>query len=163
MQTYTGNALIDVKQGTHTITNPVTLTSPTNINLAAGTTLTLISSPVSAVANTGGLTVDTAAGSTLTTNQVTNTGGFTKTGTGTVIITTNDWTGTGATNINGGTLRYTSDNAPGLGNSSTVTIAAGATLDVNSNNNQTPGGGTASVNGVSDTIGALAGGRIARQ
>ena len=156
MQTYTGNALIDVKKGTHTFNTGVTLTSATNINLAANTTLRF---SVNATSNAAGMTVDTATGSTFTTSPVTNTGGFTKTGPGMMIISTNDWTGTGATNINGGTLQYTSDNAPGLGNSSTVTVATGATLDFNSGGAQIVGvGGAVVAAGVSDTIGALAGG-----
>lgn len=144
MQTYTGNALIDVKQGTHFITTGVTFTSPTNVNLANGTALTLTTG---SVVNTGGLTVNTVGNSTYTTRQITNTGTFTKLGTGTVAITTSDWAGSGAVNINEGMMQYSNDNAAGLSNTAVVTVAAGATLDFNSSTGS----------GVSDTFGALAG------
>lgn len=127
-QTYTGNALIDVKQGSHRIDTggtgaggSMTMTSATDVNIASGAELTL--SPVA------------------------NAGGMNKNGLGILKIVKGDWSGTGATNVNQGTLQYSSDNLSGLGNSSTITVAAGATVDMNSS----------SAGKVNDTIGALAG------
>ena len=58
---------------------------------------------------------------------------LTKTGAGTMIISSNDWTNTGNVNVNGGTIKF-GNSAAGFSNSSTVTVASGATLDMNSIN-----------------------------
>jgi fibronectin-binding autotransporter adhesin len=74
--------------------------------------------------------------------SVTGAGRFVKRGTGTLTTGLHDWSNTGTTTISEGTLKF-GDSATGLGNSSAVTIASGATLDMNSFN---------------DTLGSLAGG-----
>ena len=89
------------------------------------------------------LTVGDNNTSTSYNGGVTGSGTFTKVGSGTFTISppVADWALTGPVNINAGTIKYGSSTA-GFSSSSTVTIASGATLDMNS---------------INDTFGALAG------
>jgi autotransporter-associated beta strand protein len=124
--TFTGalqaDGLLTLNQGL-TVTN-LSGTTTGNISVASGKTLTA----------GGDNTSTTYAG------LVSGSGAFTKTGTGTLTILAKDWTNTGGVNINGGTIKFGDSNA-GFG-TSTVTIAAAGTLDMNN---------------VPDTFGALAG------
>ncbi|MFO0792235.1 MAG: autotransporter-associated beta strand repeat-containing protein, partial [Pirellulales bacterium] len=66
---------------------------------------------------------------------------ITKSGTGIMTIQGFEWNNTGAVTINGGSIRY-GNSAAGINNASAVTVAASASLDMNS---------------INDTIGTLAG------
>jgi autotransporter-associated beta strand protein len=101
---YSGNAAINVLNGSHTITAPMTYTSLTDVN----------------VTGTNQLKV----GST------TNNGGVNKIGTGVLLISTADWGGLGDVNINEGTLRY-ENNSTGLSNAGKVTIGPNGIMDQN--------------------------------
>lgn len=108
MNTYSGNAAINVNSGTHTISAPVTLTVTTDINVADGIA-----------------TDDLTMSGVVTNNAVMN-----KTGTGTLTITRN-WQGAGVTNINEGTLRFSTASA-GLADFALVSInGANSKLDMN--------------------------------
>ena len=61
--------------------------------------------------------------------RVAGAGTFTKTGTGTMGLLGNEWNNTGPTIISGGTIQYLSSNV-GLSSTSLITVAAGATLDL---------------------------------
>ena len=96
--------------------------------------------------NSGGGTVDTSAGTTLTYNGIlAGTGTFNKTDTGTLVLggaTTN--THTGDINVAGGTLQIAKTVAnTAIGDSANVTVSSGATL--------------AFTGGVSETVGSIAG------
>lgn len=80
--------------------------------------------------------------STTYSGQVIGAGGvFNKLGNGTLTIEGNDWANTGSVNIRAGAIRF-GNSAAGFNNVSTLAISAGALLDMN---------------GINDTIGALAG------
>jgi len=155
MQTYTGNALIDVKQGTHTFNTGLTIASPTDINLANNTTLTLTTSTTNPGANgSNPVSINTAGNSIMSITSLANPGGLTKTGSGSLIVSSTV-TGVGDTNINDGTLQLKDNNA-GLGDTSTINIGATGTWDMNTQAATVPTGG-AQPTAVNDTVGALAG------
>jgi autotransporter-associated beta strand protein len=86
-------------------------------------------------------TVSIAASSIATFNSlIASTSGLTKTGTGTMILANTANAYSGATNINAGTLQLGVNNS--IPNGSAVSVASGATLDVNSK---------------TETVGSLAG------
>lgn len=90
--------------------------------------------------NSGGGTIDVNAGQAYSlnaANQLTGSGALTKTGSGTLVLG-NSMNFSGSVAINNGTLRHTANNV--LGDNVPVSIAAGATLDLN---------------GFNDTIGPL--------
>lgn len=103
--------------GTTTVTGG-TLSVSTDGNLGTG----------AVVLNGGGLTV---TGATSLDNDISGTSGLTKSGSGTVTLAgTNTYTG--GTTINDGTLQVTGGNA--LADAGAVSVAAGATLDLNGSN-----------------------------
>ena len=121
--------------GTNTWTGAVTLGSASRINSDAGI-LTLSGNIGGATQN---LTVGGAGNTAISGVIGTTTGSLTKDGTGTLTLSgTNTYTG--ATNINKGILTVGVTNA--LSSSTAVTVASGATLNLNN---------------YSDTIGSLAG------
>jgi fibronectin-binding autotransporter adhesin len=75
--------------------------------------------------------------------QISGAGSVTKLGTGTLTLNTfgGQWTNTGGVNINGGSIKFTTASA-GFGDTAPVSIASGATLNMN---------------GINDTIGSLSG------
>ena len=93
-----------------------------------------------AIASAKTLTVGADGASTSYAGGLTGAGAFTKTGAGTLTIN-KDLANAGATNISGGTLRF-GVSAAGLSATSTVSVAATATLDMNN---------------VNDTFGSLGG------
>jgi uncharacterized repeat protein (TIGR01451 family) len=119
----------------NTVSGAITLASAARINSDAGT-LT-VSNTISGA--TMGLTVGGAGNTTISGVIGTTTGSLTKDSTGVLLLSAVN-TYTGATTVSGGTLRLGIANA--VSASSAVTVAAGATLDMN---------------GFSDTIGSLAG------
>jgi autotransporter-associated beta strand protein len=119
----------------NTVSGAITLASAARINSDAGT-LT-VSNAISGA--TMGLTVGGAGNTTISGVIGTTTGTLTKDSTGILLLSAVN-TYTGATTVSGGTLRLGIANAVSAG--SAVTVAAGATLDMN---------------GFSDTIGSLAG------
>jgi len=122
--TLTGNATINAATGNITLGN---------IGTISGDTFTL--------------TVDGAKDTSITSIIGTGAGGITKNGAGRLTLAGAN-TLSGAININTGTLRIT--NASGLGNTSRVTIASGATLDV-SGVSQT-NSNAVTVSGAGDTV-----------
>jgi|GEM_PF-4196098 len=125
--TFTGSVQVDL--GTLTLSQSL---NATNFS-GAGGTVSIASGKVFTVGsdNTSTLYIGVVAGS----------GGiFTKVGSG-VLSTRAEWTNTGITNINAGSIKY-DVGAAGLGNSSQINIASGASLDMNN---------------VTDTIGSLTG------
>ena len=120
---------------TNTWSGAITLVAASEVASDAGT-LTLSGT----LANGGfDLTVDGAGNVTKTTNAVSGAGGLTKAGAGTLLLQVAN-TYTGATAVNGGTLRLGIAN--GVGSSSALSVASGATFDLN---------------GFSDTVGSIAG------
>ncbi|MFI5377705.1 MAG: autotransporter-associated beta strand repeat-containing protein, partial [Tepidisphaerales bacterium] len=128
-----------------TITNPgtgytsaptVALTSSTSTRALTGNLAGIILTGDSSIGGTGDITVNSA---------ITESGGshaLTKVGANTLILTTtNAWTG--ATNINSGTVRISGAGQLPVATALTLANVAGATLDLNGNN---------------QTIGSLAGG-----
>ncbi|HEY7193209.1 MAG TPA: autotransporter-associated beta strand repeat-containing protein, partial [Gemmatimonadales bacterium] len=119
----------------NTISGAVTLASAARINSDAG--LLTVSNTISGAGVA--LTVGGAGNTTISGVIGTTTGSLTKDSTGILLLSAVN-TYTGATTVSGGTLRLGIANA--VSASSAVTVAAGATLDMN---------------GFSDTIGSLAG------
>lgn len=120
----------------NTVSGAVTLASAARINSDAG--LLTLSNTISGA--TMGLTVGGAGNTTISGVIGTTTGTLTKDGAGILTLSAVE-TYTGATSVSAGTLRLGIANA--VNAASAVTVAAGATLDLN---------------GFSDTIGSLAGG-----
>ncbi len=120
----------------NTVSGAITLGSAARINSDAG--LLTVSNTISGAGL--GLTVGGAGNTTISGVIGTTTGTLTKDSTGVLLLSAVN-TYTGATTASGGTLRLGVANA--VSASSAVTVAAGATLDMN---------------GFSDTIGSLAGG-----
>jgi autotransporter-associated beta strand protein len=125
---------------------------------AAGLTVTRASPTLSGgtVAFSGGSTVNVASGSTLTFNsQISSTTGFTKTGLGTLVVGGTSNVYTGATTVSAGTLQLGAANA--LSSSSALSVASGATFDLNWGNNQTvgalSGAGSINIRGNTFTVG----------
>jgi autotransporter-associated beta strand protein len=127
--TLTGNATINAATGNITLGN---------IGTISGDTFTL--------------TVDGAKDTSITSIIGTGAGGITKNGAGRLTLAGAN-TLSGAININTGTIRIT--NASGLGNTSRVTIASGATLDVNGVSQTNSNAVT--VSGAGDTLGGRTG------
>jgi fibronectin-binding autotransporter adhesin len=121
--------------GNNTWTGAITLGSASRINSDAGTLA--ISGNIGG--NTQNLTVGGAGNTTISSVIGTTTGALTKDGAGTLTLSGNN-TYTGTTNINAGTLKLGANNA--LANTTAVTVASGATLNLNNYN---------------DAIGSLAG------
>lgn len=131
--------------GTLTVTGGTTVSTATTIgqiSIASGKTLTVGSDDTS----------------TSFAGKISGSGSFTKVGTGTLTLNTSnatstttanvtttqltgEWSNTGGVNINAGTIKFGTA-AAGFATSATVTIASGATLDMNN---------------VGDTFGPLAG------
>ncbi|MFD0893891.1 autotransporter-associated beta strand repeat-containing protein [Luteolibacter ambystomatis] len=107
----------------------VTLTNGGKIKLSANIAdlFTTAGGATSFQVGTGGGIVDTNGFSTTLNLPITGTGGLTKAGTGT-LTTTGANTYTGNTTVTGGTLSLSAAN---LDDNSSVTIATGATLDLN--------------------------------
>jgi len=120
----------------NTLSGAITLGSAARINSDAG--LLTVSNTISGAGL--GLTVGGAGNTTISGVIGTTTGSLTKDSTGVLLLSAVN-TYTGATTVSGGTLRLGIANA--VNAASAVTVAAGATLDLN---------------GFSDTIGSLAGG-----
>ena len=114
--TYGGNATLNAANGVHIISAPITATAQTDITVASTADLTL-------------------------SGVVTNLNGINKVGDGTLTITKN-WAGTGPTNINGGTLKFSTGSA-GLADLALVTINGASS--------------TFNMNGIGDQIGDIAG------
>ena len=119
----------------NTWSGAITLVAASEVASDAGT-LTLSG----ALANGGfDLTIDGAGNVTKTTSAISGAGGLTKAGAGTLALSVaNSYTG--ATTVSGGTLRLGIAN--GVGASSALSVASGATFDLN---------------GFSDTVGSVAG------
>jgi autotransporter-associated beta strand protein len=102
--------------------------------------------------NSGNVTFNQAFNATITAQLSSSGGSLNKNGTNTLTWTSPDSTGMSApVNINAGTLRAASSNVLGSG---TITIASGATVDINGNNMNA--GGTVHAQGVgADGLGAL--------
>ena len=128
------NGAIENFAGSNTLSGAITVASASRINSAAGT-LTL-SGNIGLGANT--LTVG-GAGDTTQSAVISGTGGLTKDGAGTLTLNGAN-TYTGATTVSAGTLRLGADHR--LADTTAVTVASGATFDVNSR---------------TETIGSLAG------
>ncbi len=143
VNTYAGNTTVNA--GTVAIAADSGLGATSGTLTLDGGTLQTTSSFT--LANTRGVTlgaaggtVNTDSGTTLTYNGVASgSGNLTKSGTGTLTLGGAN-TYTGATNIDAGTLRLAANNV--LADTTAVTVAGGATFDVNSR---------------TDTIGSLAG------
>ncbi len=127
--------------GNNTWTGVVRLASASQIESDSGV-LTISGTVRSSNTTTRALTVGGAGDVAISGVINTTIASVTKTDAGTLTLSGAN-TYTGATNINGGTLRLGADNV--LSNRTDVTVAAGATLDLNS---------------YADTIDALAGGGI---
>lgn len=83
-------------------------------------------------------TITVASGLTATiTSQIAGTSGFTKAGTGTLILSNTANAYTGATTVSAGTLQLASGNV--IPDTSALTVASGATFDLNWGNNETVG------------------------
>jgi fibronectin-binding autotransporter adhesin len=103
------------------------------------------------VANLGGTaTMAVSSGKTLTVNNdlataysggISGSGSFAKNGSGTLTISVTEWANTGGVNINKGSIKF-GDSAAGFATTCPVTIASGATLNMNN---------------VNDSFGSLAG------
>jgi fibronectin-binding autotransporter adhesin len=144
--TYTGAT--NINQGTLALGATNALSSSTAVTVSSSATLNLnsFSDSVGSIAGAGNVTLGsgtltTGADGTSTTfsGVISGSGNLTKTGTGTLTLAGAN-THTGATNINAGTLQLGANNA--LSSSTAVTVAGGATLNLNN---------------YSDTIGSLAG------
>ena len=132
----------------------------TNINAASGTTTATLGSPSAASVNTVGTITKTGGNQPYTVSGGTWTIGAVSSGSGVwtvnggLVIFTGTNTYTGATNINsGGIVNY--QNATALGSTSSITVAAGATAQVQSG---IAGGAnvlTISGSGAAGTTGAL--------
>ncbi len=131
----TQNGAIENTAGSNTLSGGVTLGSASRINSNAGTLA--LAGNITLGANT--LTVG-GAGTTTQSGVIGGTGDLTKDGAGTLVLNGAN-TYTGATTISGGTLQLGANER--IANNSAVTIASGATFDVN---------------GKTETIGSLAGG-----
>jgi autotransporter-associated beta strand protein len=122
--------------------------------------------------NGGTLTVGSAGGSSTFSGSIRDSGGLTKTGDGTFTISGFNFY-TGATKVQAGTLRLGA--ADRISNSSDVSVAAGATLDLNGNDetvatvtgagNVSLGGGRLTLGDATDFTfsGSLGGGDITKQ
>jgi len=136
-----GNAIADFSAGTNA-TGPFTVTVSGTVTGVGGITfeegaVTLGGTGTLTLTNTG--TINVAATTGTISAILGGTVGLTKTGTGTLVISSSN-TYTGATNINAGTLRLGASNL--IPNATAVTVASGATLDLN---------------GFADTVGSIAG------
>jgi autotransporter-associated beta strand protein len=130
----TQNGAIQNFAGNNTLSGPITVASAARINSDAGTLA--LAGNISLAANTltiGGASTTTQAG------VISGTGGLTKDGAGTLVLNGAN-TYTGATTISAGTLQLGANDR--IANTSAVTVATGATFDVNSK---------------TETIGSLAG------
>ncbi|MCX6839609.1 MAG: autotransporter-associated beta strand repeat-containing protein [Verrucomicrobia bacterium] len=114
--------------GNNTYTGLVTLGSPTRINSAIGTTLTL-SNTGTITGDTFGLTVGGEGNTTIASIIGTTSGTLTKDGIGTLTLSAAN-TYTGATTVSSGTLQVDTDNALGT-NAAGTSVSAGAALKLN--------------------------------
>jgi autotransporter-associated beta strand protein len=150
-----------ISQGTVLLESGSALVSSA-VTVAQGATLDLnnTNATIGSLAGAGAVTLGngtlTAGGTNASTafgGVISGTGGLDKAGTGTLTLSGAN-TFTGATTVGAGTLQYGAANA--LSNNTVVTVAQGATLDLNGNNaaitglrgdgNVTLGGGTLTVN-----------------
>ncbi|MBT3374776.1 MAG: hypothetical protein HN406_04215, partial [Lentisphaerae bacterium] len=144
--THTGATMVN--DGTLRLGLANALSDSTAVTIAAGKTLDLDgnSDTIGSLAGAGSVTLGAGTltagaddSSTTFSGVVSGSGGLTKAGTGTFTISGAN-TYTGATAVNDGTLKLGADNA--LSDSTAVTVAGGATLDLDGN---------------SDTVASLAG------
>ena len=149
-ETYTGAT--NINAGTLQLGAANRIPNNSAVTVASGATLDVhgFGETVASIAGAGNITLGAASGSlqvsgaasTTFSGVISGAGFLQKAGTGTLTLSgANSYTG--VTNINRGTLRLGADNA--LSNSTAVTVASGATLDLNS---------------YDDTIGSLAGAGI---
>ncbi|MFM9968850.1 MAG: autotransporter domain-containing protein [Burkholderiales bacterium] len=149
-----GNGTL-TKQGTGTQTLTGANTYVNGTTVTAGTLSGTTTSLQGAITNNATVTFDQTTNGTYA-GVMSGTGALNKTGTGTVTLTGAN-TYTGATNITTGTLRAGAANVVGAGGGSAVTVAAGATLDLNSNNQaigSLAGGGNVTLGTATLTAGA---------
>lgn len=81
--------------------------------------------------------ISVASGTTTISSEVAGSSGIVKTGAGTLVLGNTANAYTGATNVNAGTLQLASGNV--IPDSSALTVASGATFDLNWGNNETVG------------------------
>lgn len=137
--------------GSNTISGLISLITPTRINVDSGMlTLFLTSAATNIISGTQALTLGGAGNMVINSSIAIVTGTLTKDGTGTLTLAGTN-VNTGAITINAGTLKLGSTTA--LGATTAVTIAAGATVDLNG---QTTDRAFSSINGTGvGSLGAL--------
>ena len=131
------NGAIRSLSGSNTISGLITQVAPTFISADAGASLTISAATAATTAIDGAFALTLGGAGTVTVTGRVNLGGtgtLTKTGTGTVTLSGDD-TYTGATTVSAGTLKLGSATALGAavasGTVPTITVSAGATLDLN--------------------------------
>lgn len=146
--TYSGATIINGKLQISTTAN--VLPSGTDLTINSGGTFDQQANQTVGSLSGAGTVAYTTSGTTLTAGNANDTtfsgamtgvGIFTKVGAGTLTIQTTEWANTGGVNINAGSIKF-GNSAAGFASTCPVSIASGATLDMNN---------------INDTFGSLAG------